>query len=309
MPPVEGPPHFSTRKSFIGWAVVMLAVAGISAFATLTVRERTDPECQRLNGMLEAESQARRDAQSQSREAAKEATKEKMARENAESRLTVAIAKQNESQERFKDLERQLAIERDARAAAESRAEHAKKLAAGGGERKEKTDKPMSTLDLEQSATPSQAEATPAPQGADRQSFDLGDVVATPEWARLSAQELEVSVSFVNESQRPLWIIPATRRSEGGIQASDNVKNNYDLKATGGFKRHSENLRADSPRVNQFLELQPGVPSPATFTFIRGRLSIRGATEVRFFATLTIVEDRQTLKSYNRTISATLNLH
>jgi hypothetical protein len=286
----------------------MLAVAGISSFTTFRVRERTDPECQRLNGMLETESQARRDAQSQSREAAKEATKEKMAREDADSRLAVAIAKQSEAEKRFRDLERQLAVEREAKAAAESRRERETKLTDGAGDEKDRTEKPLPTFNREQTATLSQAQATPAPQGENRQSFDLGDVIAKPEWARLSAQELEVSVSFLNKSQRPLWIIPATPRREGGIQASDNVKNNYDLKATGGFKRQSGDLRADSPRVNQFLELQPGVPSPATFTFIRGRLSVRGATEVRFFATLTIVEDRQTLKSNNRTISATLNL-
>ncbi|HKP04670.1 MAG TPA: hypothetical protein VJU77_15060 [Chthoniobacterales bacterium] len=258
--------------------------------------------------MLETESQARRDAQSQSRDAEKEATKEKMAREEAESRVAVAIAKQTDSEKRLSDLERQIAIAREAKTAAEPRAERDKKTTEGVGGERNKTDKAISTFSREQSATSSEAEATPAPQDVTRRSFDWGDVVATPEWARLGAQELEVSVNFVNRSQRTLWIIPASRRSEGGIQASDNVKNNYDLKATGGFKRQSENLRADSPRVNQFLELQPSVPSPATFTFVRGRLSIRGATEVRFFATLTIIEDRQTLKSYNRALTATLNL-
>jgi hypothetical protein len=97
------------------------------------------------------------------------------------------------------------------------------------------------------------------------------------------------------------------QRDRGGIQASDDVKNNYELIKTGGFRRGSIPIRA--PRgQNEFLELQPGVPSPATFNFTRKRGSIDGATQVRFFATLTIVEDMQTLKSYNKTVTATLTL-
>ena len=200
---------------------------------------------------------------------------------------------QKEFEKRIKDLEQRLETERAAKEAAESRVTTETKLRKEAEERAQKPDDAGSTSNPERSVT--------------AKSFDLGSITATADWARSNQNELEISFSFTNKTSRPLWLIPAMPRDRGGIQASDDVKNNYELRNTDGFRRGSIPLQA--PRgQNEYLELQPGVPSPATFNFMRKRGGVDGATQVRFFATLTIVEDLQTLKSYNKTVTAILNL-
>ncbi|MFZ1219156.1 MAG: hypothetical protein WAO00_07675, partial [Chthoniobacterales bacterium] len=200
---------------------------------------------------------------------------------------------QKEFEKRIKNLEQRLETERVAKDAAESRLTTETKLRQEAEERARKSDDTSSTSNPERSVT--------------AKNFDLGSITATADWARSDRNELEISFSFTNTTSRPLWLIPAMPRDRGGIQASDDLKNNYELRDTGGFRRGSLPLQA--PRgQNEYLELQPGVPSPATFHFMRKRGSLDGATNVRFFATLTIVEDLQTLKSYNKTVTAILNL-
>jgi hypothetical protein len=140
------------------------------------------------------------------------------------------------------------------------------------------------------------------------QDFDLGNIVATADWARLTQDRLEVSFRFTNKTQRPLWIIPATRREKAGIQASDDVKNLYQLRSTIGFRRGTDRLQKSLANPNDFLELRPNVPAPASFIFTRPKTSSDGATQIYFFATLSVVEDLRTFRSDNRTVSVTLNL-
>jgi hypothetical protein len=197
-----------------------------------------------------------------------------------------ATRAQKEFEKRIKDLEQQLGTERAAKEAAESR------LRQEAEERARKSDDPGSISN----------------QSVTAKSFDLGNITAAADWARSNRDQLEISFTFTNKTTHPLWLIPATPRFKGGIQASDDVKNSYELVSTGGFRRGSLSLRGDPRSQNEFLELQPGVPSPATFNFTRKRGGNDGATNVRFFATLAIVEDLQTLKSYNKTVTAIINL-
>lgn len=201
---------------------------------------------------------------------------------------------QKEFEKRIKDLEEQLGTERVAKEAAESRVVIETKLRKEAEERPQKPDDAGSISNPERSVT--------------AKSFDLGSITATADWARSDHDQLEISFTFTNKTARPLWLIPATPRYKGGIQASDDVKNSYELITTGGFRRGALPLQA--PRgQNEYLELQPGVRSPATFNFTRKRGGTDGATQIRFFATLTIVEDLKTLKSYNKTVTAMLNLN
>jgi hypothetical protein len=140
------------------------------------------------------------------------------------------------------------------------------------------------------------------------QNFDLGDIVATANWARLSHGYLEVSFSFTNKTGRPLWMVPATRKDKDGIQATDNLKNRYRLRKTIGFKRGSIKLEPSFRYLNEFLVLQPNISAPSSFVFEGNRAAVQGATEIHFFATLTIVEDFTTLRSYDRTVTADLGL-
>ena len=140
------------------------------------------------------------------------------------------------------------------------------------------------------------------------QEFDLGDIIATAEWARLTQDRLEVSFRFTNKTQRPLWIIPATRREKGGIQASDDVKNRYQLRSTIGFSRGTDRLHKSVLNPNNFLELRPNVPAPASFIFTRPKSNVEEPTQIYFFATLSVVEDLKTFRSDNRTVSVTISV-
>lgn len=156
--------------------------------------------------------------------------------------------------------------------------------------------------------SPSETLAKKTVRAQSPQNYDLGDVIATADWARLTQDRLEVSFRFTNKTQRPLWIIPATPRDKGGIQASDDVKNRYALRSTIGFSRGTVRLHRNIVNPNDFLELRPDVPAPASFIFRPNRDNAEGATEIYFFATLTIVDDLKTFRSDNRTVSATLRL-
>src|ERR1043166_5337601 len=231
-------------------------------------------------------------------------------------------AARTESAKRIKSLEQDVETERAARLSAEARAMREAKLREQSEEKsrraedsprnipshqKEQTSNVSQTVESNDSGARETPMVTP-PASANPQTFDLGDIVATAEWARSDKDNLEISFSFVNKTKQPLWMIPTTRRDKGGIQANDNAKNTYQLSGTVGFKRTSLDLRSNLAAMNQFLALQPNVPSMATFRFWRNRGGGAGATEVRFFATLTIVKDLNTLNSYDRTVSATLTL-
>ena len=94
---------FSSRKSFLGWAFITISVAVIGAYGTFKISERADPDYQRLRGVIETESESRREAQAQTREAARETMTEKLGRQAAESRLSVATAAMKESERRIKE--------------------------------------------------------------------------------------------------------------------------------------------------------------------------------------------------------------
>lgn len=137
------------------------------------------------------------------------------------------------------------------------------------------------------------------------QTFNLGDITATVDWAKFSARErkLEVSMTFTNKTKRTLLIIPGKN-----AQATDDRKNRYRWTDAAGFRRGSDNLWEGFG--NKFLQLDPNVPSPASFIF---RLDSRDTnaqnpSNVRFFAALTIVEDRQARSAYSRTVSASIKL-
>jgi hypothetical protein len=245
-----------------------------------------------LQKRLEAEHLAKTVAEKHA--ADESALRQQMEAEDRKKDDLSGTARQKDLQKRIKDLEQQLEAERAAKETAESRILAETKLRQEAEQRTRNFDDTSSTANREQSVTAN--------------SFDLGTITATADWARLDRDHLEISFTFTNKTARPLWLIPATARSQGGIQASDDVKNSYELVSTGGFRRGALALRGDFREQNEFLELQPGVPSPATFKFNRKRGGISGATQIRFFATLTVVEDMQTLKSSNKTVTAMLNL-
>lgn len=272
-----------------------------------TLKIQSAKRIEELEKRLEAERLAKTAAEQR---AADESALRRQIEEGSHKKDELGAARaQKEFEKRIKDLEQQVEAERVAKEAAESRIATETKLRKEAEERARKPDDTGSTSDRERSANASQ----PSPTGVTAQSptaksFDLGSIIATADWARANNDQLEISFTFTNKTARPLWLIPATPRFKGGIQASDDVKNTYELVSTGGLRRGSLSLRGDPRSQNEFLELQPGVPSPATFNFTRKRGGNDGATHVRFFATLTIVEDLQTLKSYNKTVTAILNL-
>jgi TolB-like protein len=137
------------------------------------------------------------------------------------------------------------------------------------------------------------------------QTFNLGDVTASVEWAKLSRGELEVSLAFTNKSNRPLWIIPASDRDNA--QATDDVRNSYRCTGANGFRRLSKVLNWNT---NSFLRLDPSVPALASLEFRRSRSDSGGQTptKIRFSAAFTIVEDMKTFASHNRTVSAAVKL-
>jgi hypothetical protein len=261
------------------------------AIEPATLKIQAAKRIEELEQRLEAERLAKTTAE---RRAAEESALRRDVEEGGHKKDELgATREQKQFEKRIKDLEQQLEAERVAKEAAESRIVTETKLRQEAEQRAQKSDDAGSTSNREQSVT--------------AKSFDLGSITATADWARSDRDQLEISFTFTNKTARPLWLIPATPRYKGGVQASDDVKNSYELITTGGFRRGALPLQA--PRgQNEYLELQPGVPSPATFNFTRKRGGVDGATHVRFFATLTIVEDLQTLKSYNKTVTAILNL-
>lgn len=168
------------------------------------------------------------------------------------------------------------------------------KLAGGGVDSEESSERPGDN--------PTNA-STPS-----NQTFNLGDVTASVEWAKLSRGELEVSLAFTNTSKRPLWILPASDRDSA--QATDDVRNSYRWTGANGFRRRSRNLGEQGNSSNSFLRLDPNVPALASLEFRRSRNDSGGQvpTKIRFSAGFTIVEDMKTFASHNRTVSATVKL-
>jgi TolB-like protein len=167
----------------------------------------------------------------------------------------------------------------------------------------------ITTAESEKSSSEPQTHVagTPKPTG---QAFNLGDVMVTVEWAKLSRTELEVSLSFTNKSKHQLWILPASDEHDNA-QATDDARNSYRWIGANGFRRRSKALKPDSSNYsNTFLQLDPNVPALASLQFRRGRGDSNGQTpnRIRFSAGFTIVEDMKTLASYNRTVSATVPL-
>jgi curli biogenesis system outer membrane secretion channel CsgG len=139
------------------------------------------------------------------------------------------------------------------------------------------------------------------------QVFNLGDVTASVEWAKLSRGQLEVSLAFTNKGKRPLWILPASDRRDNA-QATDDVRNSYRWTGANGFRRLSGTLNSNT---NTFLRLDPGVPALASLEFRKSRSDAdeRAPTKIRFSAGFTIIEDIKTFVSHNRTVSATVKLN
>ena len=320
---MSSPPSFSSRTAFWGWAAITLSVAVIGAFATLKIRDRTDPDCQRLQGIIETEANSRREAQAQAREATNEAVKEKQGRQAAEREFSTASAAVKISEKRIKDLEQQVEAERVAKTAIEGRLLRESSLRQEAEERNrtreetrpagtpvQKDDTAINTPVVKRSDDPSaRPETSPvSPSASRRESFDLGDIVATAEWARLNENELEVSFTFTNKTKNTLWIVPA---SQDTAQATDNVKNSYKWIGATGFRRKTDRLWPE-PRMlaNDFLQLDPNVSAPGSFLFRRNsRGAAYGASKIRFFTGLTIIRDFKARSAYDRTVTAEINLN
>lgn len=145
--------------------------------------------------------------------------------------------------------------------------------------------------------------AKAAPQAV--QVINLGDITATIDWAKFSPRErqLEVSMTFTNKSKRVLWIIPG-----GDAQATDDKKNSYRWADSAGFKRGRGNFWES--QSNKFLQLDPNVPSLASFIFRANSRDPNAQipSSIRFFAALTIVNDVKTRSAYSRRVSGTIKL-
>ena len=319
----DGPPSpLTSGKFLLVWSLVTLTVAGLTTFTAFKVRDRTDSDYQRLRGVVETESEARREAQAHSRDMAQQVLTERAACEEAQNRLATETAAHKESQKKIRDLEQRVEADRLAKTAAEKLARRETSLRQEGEERNRTTEQTQATGTpapqdetstkspvVKRSADPlAEPETTQASRSANkRESFDLGDIIATAEWARLNDNELEVSFSFTNKTKSTLWIVPA---SQDTAQATDDVKNSYKWIGATGFRRRTERLWPE-PRMlaNDFLQLDPNVSAPGSFSFRRhSRSAAHGASKIRFFTGLTIIRDFKARSAYDRTVTAEINL-
>jgi TolB-like protein len=144
------------------------------------------------------------------------------------------------------------------------------------------------------------------------QNINLGDVIASVEWARLSRDnKLEVSLTFTNKTKHVLWITPGSNDLNRGAQATDDLKNRYQWKDAVGFRRNSEEVWPRYTKPNKFLQLEPQIPAPVSFIFLRisdDGPDTKSPTKIRFFAELTIVDDMKAQLFHNRSVSATIRL-